>query len=87
MDNTRDGSHSILWRDGRTGREGAASDGGTDTGTTSSVGVSVAYSTQPNSRDQTFLTRLRIVKINYNYNAILPISGVTAGWNPHLLRV
>lgn len=63
------------------------SDGGADTGATSSVRVSVASSTQPNSGDQTFLTRLRIVKINNKDSAVLPVSGVTAGWNPHLPRV
>lgn len=49
-------------------------DGGAATGTTASVGVSVASSNKPtNSGDQTYLTRLRIVKINNNYSYVLPI--------------
>lgn len=50
------------------------SDGGTATGTTGSVGVSVAFSNKPtNSGDQTYLTRLRIVKIKTNHSDVLPI--------------
>lgn len=50
------------------------SGGGAATGTTGSVGVSVASSNKPTiSGDQTYLTRLRIVKINNNYSNVLPI--------------